>query len=339
MCSASTTFSSTSSTRGVWSIVTIFGANCRRRRAPGHRCRDRDAATTAINAAGPERAGEGARPRCGSWRRRCRRRRRSDGLPGRGINRPLGLTVYCWRVRLDQSLESVSVMRQRRSVLPGFLRPPRGRGLGGHGPRRLHDDVETRPTSRARRADGRKPLPPIPRRAAEVYGERYRANPKDADAALALRPGLRANGQRAQAAAVLEQATIANPGNKALIGPTAARSPTTAISSRPSTCCSRRIRPTIRTGACSRCRGPRSIRWAVTRKRALYYASALQDRAWRSRRCSPISACPTCCRETCRRPKRRCGKPTPRRTQTPGCGRISVWSSVSRAASPKPRPS
>ena len=59
--------------------------------------------------------------------------------------------------------------------------------------------------------------PDDPRRAVEVYGERYRANPKDADAALAYGQALRASGQRAQAAAVLEQATIAHPGNKALL--------------------------------------------------------------------------------------------------------------------------
>ena len=56
-----------------------------------------------------------------------------------------------------------------------------------------------------------------PRRAVDVYGERYRANPKDAQAALGYGQALRAAGQRAQAAAVLEQATIANPGNKALL--------------------------------------------------------------------------------------------------------------------------
>src|ERR1700686_3283907 len=59
--------------------------------------------------------------------------------------------------------------------------------------------------------------PDDPRRAVEVYGDRYRANPKDADAALAYGQALRASGQRAQAAAVLEQATIAHPGNKALL--------------------------------------------------------------------------------------------------------------------------
>jgi Flp pilus assembly protein TadD len=56
-----------------------------------------------------------------------------------------------------------------------------------------------------------------PRRAVEVYGERYRADPKDATAALAYGQALRATGQRAQATAVLEQATIAHPGNKALL--------------------------------------------------------------------------------------------------------------------------
>jgi Flp pilus assembly protein TadD len=56
-----------------------------------------------------------------------------------------------------------------------------------------------------------------PRRAAEAYGERYRANSKDPDAALAYGQALRVTGQRAQAVAVFEQATITHPGNKALL--------------------------------------------------------------------------------------------------------------------------
>ena len=60
-------------------------------------------------------------------------------------------------------------------------------------------------------------IPDDPRRAVEVYGDRYRANPKDAEAALAYGQALRATGQRSQATAVLEQATIAHPGNKALL--------------------------------------------------------------------------------------------------------------------------
>jgi Flp pilus assembly protein TadD len=56
-----------------------------------------------------------------------------------------------------------------------------------------------------------------PQRLEQALGDRYRANPKDAEAALAYGLALRANGQRAQAAAVLEQASIANPGNKSLL--------------------------------------------------------------------------------------------------------------------------
>jgi Flp pilus assembly protein TadD len=56
-----------------------------------------------------------------------------------------------------------------------------------------------------------------PRRAVEVTGERYRADPKNAEAGLAYGQALRAAGQRSQAAAVLEQATISHPGDKALL--------------------------------------------------------------------------------------------------------------------------
>ena len=56
-----------------------------------------------------------------------------------------------------------------------------------------------------------------PHHAVEVTGERYRADPKNAEAALAYSQALRAAGQRSQAAAMLEQATIAHPGDKALL--------------------------------------------------------------------------------------------------------------------------
>jgi Flp pilus assembly protein TadD len=56
-----------------------------------------------------------------------------------------------------------------------------------------------------------------PRKETEAAGDRYRANPKDVDAALRYGQALRATGQRAQAAAVLEQASLAHPGNKPLL--------------------------------------------------------------------------------------------------------------------------
>jgi Flp pilus assembly protein TadD len=56
-----------------------------------------------------------------------------------------------------------------------------------------------------------------PRRAVEIYGELYRANPDDADTALQYGQALRASGQRAQAVAVLEHAAIAHSADKALL--------------------------------------------------------------------------------------------------------------------------
>ena len=51
----------------------------------------------------------------------------------------------------------------------------------------------------------------------DQLAERYRANPKDAAVAHAYGQALRSAGQRAQASAVYEQATLANPGNRELL--------------------------------------------------------------------------------------------------------------------------
>src|SRR5215831_16265565 len=59
--------------------------------------------------------------------------------------------------------------------------------------------------------------PADPRRDVELFRDRYRANPKDPEFALQYGKALRAAGERSQAVAVLEQAAIANPGNKTLL--------------------------------------------------------------------------------------------------------------------------
>ena len=56
-----------------------------------------------------------------------------------------------------------------------------------------------------------------PRRDLETYRERFKANPKDSDAALKYGKALRGTGQKSQAVAVLEQASMADPGNQALL--------------------------------------------------------------------------------------------------------------------------
>jgi Flp pilus assembly protein TadD len=56
------------------------------------------------------------------------------------------------------------------------------------------------------------------RRVAAAWGERYRANTKDPEAAVRYAQALRATEQRAQAVAVLEQASMENPHNKQVLG-------------------------------------------------------------------------------------------------------------------------
>jgi Flp pilus assembly protein TadD len=56
------------------------------------------------------------------------------------------------------------------------------------------------------------------RRVGEAWGERYRANPKDAQAAIHYAQALRATEQRDTAVAVLERASIENPHDKELLG-------------------------------------------------------------------------------------------------------------------------
>jgi Flp pilus assembly protein TadD len=56
------------------------------------------------------------------------------------------------------------------------------------------------------------------RRSADAWGERYRANSRDPQAAINYAMALRGLRQRAQAVAVLEQASIANPKDMSVLG-------------------------------------------------------------------------------------------------------------------------
>jgi Flp pilus assembly protein TadD len=56
------------------------------------------------------------------------------------------------------------------------------------------------------------------RREAEIYGERYRANNRNPEAAVRYAVALRGIGQRNQAAAVLENASMLHPSNRAVLG-------------------------------------------------------------------------------------------------------------------------
>jgi len=107
-----------------------------------------------------------------------------------------------------------------------------------------------------------------PRRQVEIYGERYRANPADVGAALAYGQALRAAGQRAQAVAVFEQATIAHPGDKTLLAGYGRALADNGNFQQRSTFSRAPTRRIIPIGEFCRCREPRSISSAGTRKRA-----------------------------------------------------------------------
>src|SRR5580700_10363453 len=57
-----------------------------------------------------------------------------------------------------------------------------------------------------------------PRHDVEVFGQQYRASPANVDVAMRYAHALRRTGQRAQAVAVLEKASIESPHNKAVLG-------------------------------------------------------------------------------------------------------------------------
>ena len=56
------------------------------------------------------------------------------------------------------------------------------------------------------------------RRDVDVYGQQYRTDPTNLEKAMRYAQALRRAGQRAQAVAVLEKASIENPRNKAVLG-------------------------------------------------------------------------------------------------------------------------
>jgi Flp pilus assembly protein TadD len=128
------------------------------------------------------------------------------GCRGQGpaVNHSLGLTFYCLLAMPLDIRPARAMVAAAAAVMITF--PLAGCKTTG-------DDTTgtlSGPRAAANESDWRHAL--------DVYGERYRANPGDAAAAMAYARALRATGQRAQAVAVLQQASIRNPHNMALLG-------------------------------------------------------------------------------------------------------------------------
>src|SRR5262245_41713692 len=119
------------------------------------------------------------------------------------VNQPLGLTFYC----STMSSRTNSAHLLASAAVAVVLALSAG-GCSNFGPREATGSVGGENT--ASLSSDRGSLEPL--------GARYRQNPDDPDAAIAYARELRANDQRAQAVAVLEQASIRNPRSMALLG-------------------------------------------------------------------------------------------------------------------------
>ena len=195
-------------------------------------------------------------------------------------------------------------------------------------------DVTGSITSKSRRL-----LPSDPRRAVEVYGERYRANPKDADAALAYGQALRATGQRAQAAAVLEQATIAHPGNKALLAGYGRALADNGNSQAAFDVLSRAHSPDNPDWRILSVQGTALDKLGQHDEARRYYASALKIVPDEPSVLSNLGLSYMLTRGPAEGGRNAAPGLCQRRGPMRGCGRIWRWWSACRAASPRPRPS
>jgi Flp pilus assembly protein TadD len=121
------------------------------------------------------------------------------------VNQSLGLTFYC----SDMQLRSHAAHLLASASVATVLALSAG-GCSNIASRDTTGSVAAASTTPATEAEWRSSL--------ETLGARYRDNPNNADAAVAYARALRATGQRAQAVAVLEQASIHNPRSMPLLG-------------------------------------------------------------------------------------------------------------------------
>jgi len=94
-----------------------------------------------------------------------------------------------------------------------------GLALAATGCNRTADDITGALSARAQATPPAAPMSDAAwRQSASVWGERYRKDPGDIQAAIAYARALRATDQRAQAVAVLEQANLRHPNSQVLLG-------------------------------------------------------------------------------------------------------------------------
>jgi Flp pilus assembly protein TadD len=139
-------------------------------------------------------------------------------LSNAGVNPLLRLTLYCQGLGGGPN-EAVMICSVRcrtfdvvRNVAPAALAAVLAFAVAGCQTTQPMETTGSAGIAAAPRSDADW------RRSAEAWGERYNANPKDPEAAVNYAQALRGNGQRSQAVAVLEQASIQHPKHTGLLG-------------------------------------------------------------------------------------------------------------------------
>ena len=227
---------------------------------------------------------------------------------------------------------TVRVACPRRVRLLGWSRSIAGARSAAARPSASTDTTGSISSGRARRA-----AKPSGAREADALGEQFRANPRDPDVAIRYAQALRATGQRAQAAAVLETAALHQPeqqGAARRLRPRArgcrqlqagARRARARAFARPA-----RLAHPLGAGRRARSDGPPRGSAALLRERA-------QDRAGRA--LGAVQSRPLL--RALEGPEARRGDAAPRlrnaAAPTSACGKTSRWWSACRAASRKPR--
>jgi Flp pilus assembly protein TadD len=121
------------------------------------------------------------------------------------VNQSLGLTFYC----SDMQFTTRAARLLATASVAAALAVSAG-GCSKIGSRDTTGSISAAGAAAASPAEWRSSL--------DALGARYRENPNDADTAIAYARALRGTDQRAQAVAVLEQASIRNPRSMSLLG-------------------------------------------------------------------------------------------------------------------------
>ena len=207
-------------------------------------------------------------------------------------------------------------------------------GADGRRARRLQDHRHrsTDPPARSRSSAAQRSEADW-RREADASGENFRANPRDADNAIRYAQALRATGQRAQAAAVLETAAIHNPEQPALLGAYGRALADAGNFKQALDVLERAHTPDQPDWRILSVQGAVLDQMGRHDEAQRYYASALQDRAGRAVGAVQSRPVLRAVEGPEARRRRRCAAPPRTAAATSACARTSRWWSACRAAS------